>query len=199
MKQQFSKQFTVIIFILFFTALLIGSGCKDDNTALSGYDEVGSVIDVFELSYQSPKIISLDDKELTVSLVDVKDSVSVDCAVINYRGSKALLSIRSYAYLKINYNKIIKVASKPCGAHYYINDGQDVQSVLDLIDEIKAEPANLKDASYFTSSFISSFGEGAYIDDTHYRLFMAKVAPYYYKQPGATVEDYRFVFILTYD
>ncbi len=198
MKWNPSKQFFFSLCIIFSLLLFVATGCKDDDTDRNEFDNIGSVVDVFELSYSDPKIVLHGDEELIVSLEGVKDSVTVNCALADFSDPNALLGVRLYAYLQFNnQDEDIEVVSKPCGALYYENNGQDVEDVLAFIDEIESAPANQESRSYYSDTFMNSFGEGSFIDDSYYRIFMAKASPFYYDQPNATLEDYRFVFILT--
>ncbi|WP_319229754.1 hypothetical protein [Draconibacterium orientale] len=138
-------------------------------------------------------------EKVELSIMDVDDSVNVDCSLTDFSNNlDGPLSVRIYSYLQINnQDKIVKIASKPCGALFYENDGHDIQDVNDLINDLESAPANLNDSSYFVDAFINLFGEGSLIQNTPFRIFMAKASPTNYNQPDATIEDYQFVFIVT--
>lgn len=197
MKWNSSKQNFFSLSVIFCLILIVATGCKED-TAQNESDNIGTIVGVFELSYGNPKIILDGDKELAVSLTSVRDSVMVNCALVDFAEPNAALDVRVYAYLEMNnQNEDVEIASKPCGALYYANDGQDLEDVLTYINEIESDPANQGNSSYYSDTFMNSFGEGSFIDDSQYRIFMAKASPLYYDQPNATLGDYRFVFILT--
>ena len=193
------KRLRTLLFLLPFCMVFLGVGCGDDESDTGVSDNIGEIIAVFELKYGDSKEIISKGEIIEFSITDVEDSVNVDCSVTDFSNNQDGPSmVRVYSYLQINrQDKIVKIASKPCGALFYENDGHDIQDVNDLINDLESAPANLNDSSYFVDAFINLFGEGSLIQNTPFRIFMAKASPTNYNQPDATVEDYQFVFIVT--
>ncbi len=179
---------------------LIGTGCRDyEKPDLVISDDIGNVISVFELKYGELKEIIYNGDTVAISIVSVEDSVTVDCSLADFSNNQdAPLSVRINSYLQINnQEKILKVTSKPCGALPYESNGHDVLDIYELIDEIKSAPANIKDSLYFKNTFRNFFGQGSPIAGISLHIFIAKVFPTYYSHPNSSIEDYRFVFIVT--
>jgi len=199
MKTKILKLCTTFLLLLPLCVVLLGAGCEKEEPIYVISDDIGKILSVFELKYGESKKITYEGEEIKVSIKNVEDSVTIDCSLADFGNNQnAPLAIRIYASLQINNkDEIVKVASKPCGALLYENNGHDIQDVNDLISEIKSAPANLKDSSYFGDTFMKFFGEGALIETTSFRIFMAKAFPANYIQPGANIEDYQFVFIVT--
>jgi hypothetical protein len=177
-----------------------GAGCRNDedpNHDIS-YD-IGSVLNVFELKYGELKEIIYNGDTVAISIANIEDSVTVDCSLVDFSNNQdAPLSIRISSYLHIkNQSEILKVTSKPCGALPYESKGHDILDIYELIDEIKSAPANIKDSLYFSNTFRNFFGEGTPIVDTPLQIFIAKAFPTFYSHPNSSIEDYRFVFIVT--
>lgn len=187
-----------ISFIFLFLCIL-GAGCEKENLKSFLSNDVGDLISVFELKYGDSKEITYDGKKIELSVKDIKDSVSIDCSLADFSDNKqGLLAIRIYSYLQFNnQDKIVEVISKPCGALTYKNNGSDIQDIYNMISDIKSAPANSKDNTYFTNTFINLFGEGLQIENTSLKIFMAKAFPTKYDQPNANANDYKFIFILT--
>ena len=187
--------------ILMMTASLFlvgGMGCENENS-LSITDEIGQIINVFQLTHDNIVEVVHNNSKMEISLQNVKDDVTINCELADFSDNiEGRSKIRVYSYLKINNNvEIIEVASKPCGALPYKENKDNVQEVVDLINELKSAPANSKSDTYFTNSFINLFGEGVSIKNTPYKIFMAKAFPINYNQPTAKLENYKFIFILT--
>ena len=199
MKIKKIKLLTVFLLLLPLCVVLLGTGCEMQEPIYIISDDIGKIISVFELKYGDSKKITYEEEEIEVLIKNVEDSVTIDCSLADFgNNQEAPLAIRIYASLQINNkDEIVKVASKPCGALLYENSGHDIQDVNDLISDIKSAPANLKDSSYFGNTFIDLFGKGVVIENTSFRIFMAKAFPINYNQPDANIEDYQFVFIVT--
>ncbi|WP_297087258.1 hypothetical protein [uncultured Draconibacterium sp.] len=199
MKSKKIKLLTILLFLLPLCVVLLGAGCNDDGLDTSISDDIGDLVRVFELKYGDSMEVAYKGEKVELSITDVDDSVNVDCSLTDFSNNvDGSLAVRVYSYLQINnQDKIVKIASKPCGALFYENDGHDIQDVNDLIDDLESAPANLNDSSYFVDAFTNLFGEGSLIQDTPFRIFMAKASPTNYNQPDATIDDYQFVFIVT--
>lgn len=199
MKLKILKLNIIILLLLPLCVAILGSGCENDELDSVISDDIGDLISVFELKYGDSKEIIYEGEKVELSIVNVEDSVNVDCSLTDFGNNQdAPLAIRIYSYLQINnQTEIVKVASKPCGALFYEDDGHDIQEVNDLINNLKSAPANLKDSTYFADAFINLFGEGSFIENTPFRIFMAKASPTNYSQPDANNSDYQFVFIVT--
>ncbi|MPQ46283.1 hypothetical protein GCQ56_04615 [Marinifilum sp. N1E240] len=180
--------------------LLLGVGCDDNNQETSlNENEVGSLLNVFELKYGDSKEINDNEQSIILSINDIKDNVRVDCSLMDFGdSSEGSLNIRVHVYLQLgDGDSYLEVKSKPCGALPYKNDENDVQDVLSQINELKSAPANLDDDSYYNDEFINLFGEGTAIEGTPFKIFIAKAIPFYYNQPDANIDDYKFIFIIT--
>ncbi len=193
------KLFTIFLLLLPLCVVLLGAGCEKDESISVVSDDIGNLLSVFELKYSDSKEITYNGEKIELSIKNIEDSVTIDCSLADFSNNQdAPTTIRVYSYLQINNgDKIVKVASKPCGALFYENNGYDIQGVKDLINDLESAPANLKDSSYFVDAFINLFGEGSFIENTPFRIFMAKASPINYNQPDANIEDYQFVFIVT--
>ena len=180
--------------------LLGGVGCEKKDT-LTNPDTIGNILEVFELTYDNPKEIVYNNKKIEISLQNVKDNVTLNCELVDFNNNTDdPLKIRIHSYLKINNReKNIEVISKTCGALPYKNNTNNIQDVIDIIDVIRLAPANSTNSSYFKDNFINTFGDGTIIENTPYRIFMAKAFPIHYNQPNASLEDYKFIFILTFN
>ncbi len=190
---------TILLFLLPLCMVLLGGGC-DDNEPVAGIsDDIGDIVGVFELKYGDSKEIVYKGEKVELSITEVEDSVNVDCSLTDFGNNQdGPSAVRIYSYLQINdQNKTVKIASKPCGAIFYENNGHDIQDVNDLINDLESAPENLKDSTYFNDAFINLFGEGSLIENTPFRVFLAKASPTNYNQPDATIDDYQFVFIVT--
>jgi hypothetical protein len=112
---------------------------------------------------------------------------------------KQILEIRAHAYLQINGNdKLLDVQSAPGGTAFdYMNNGTDVSDIQHRIDEFKSTSVTLKDSTYFSQSFTKVFGSGAVIKNTSLKVFLAKTNITQCQQPNATVEQYKFILIIT--
>lgn len=189
---------------VFLLLVIMGAGCEDDQSikdqsVIHLSNSVGNLVSIFELKYGDFKEISYDDEKLNLSIKNVIDSVTINCSLVDFANNQeAPLHVRVYSYLQVNNtDELVKVASIPCGAISYNNTGHDIQDVKDLIDELESAPANSMDSTYFDNAFIGLFGEGSLIEDTPFRIFIAKVDPVKFDMPNATIEDYKFIFILT--
>ena len=199
MKSKKIKLLTIFLLLLPLCVVSLGAGCDDDGLDTSISDDIGDLVGVFELKYGDSMEVAYNGEKVELSITDVEDSVNVDCSLTDFSNNvDGPLAVRVYSYLQINnQDKIVKIASKPCGTLFYENDGHDIQDVNDLIDDLESAPANLNDSSYFVDAFINLFGEGSLIQNTPFRIFMAKASPTNYNQPDATIDDYQFVFIVT--
>lgn len=198
MKTIMNRIIKIGCFILFI--LLFGAGCDNEKSRLILSSDIGDVISVFELNYGTSKEIVYKGKKIVFAIDDVQDRVSVNCSLVDFANNSYDLSpIKVCTYLSVNDEKApLKVESKPCGAILYKNDGSDIQDIEGRIEEMKAASANSSHEAYFTDTFIDLFGEGTQIENTPYRIYLAKAFPVRYEQPGATKKDYKFIFILTY-
>src|ERR1035437_4076452 len=187
------------ISFIFLLLSLMGVGCKKEMSKSFLSDDIGDLISVFELKHGDSKIIAYGEEKIELSVTDIKDNVSINCSLADFSNNKeGPLGIRIYSYLQENNrNTIVKVESKPCGALLYKNNGNDIQDITDLINDLKSAPANSKNNTYFTDAFINLFGEGSPIENTSFRIFMAKAFPTNYDQPNANIDDYKFIFIIT--
>ncbi|WP_373736681.1 hypothetical protein [Bacteroides heparinolyticus] len=180
--------------------LLLGvAGCEKETGTSTDQRQIGDVVEVFELAYGQSKEITYGGKEkFTLSLQDIKDHVTVNCALADFKSREEYASVKIDAYLQINNEKKrIEVSSKPCGALPYAGKGDEVKDMTRLIEEINAAPANAKDRSYYSDRFRSLFGEGTPIKQGAFRIFIGKASLCKYASPEARVEDYKLVFILT--
>lgn len=153
----------------------------------------------FELAYGQSKEIMYGEKEkLIISLRDIKDNVTINCSLADFKNNEEYASVRVYSYLKIdNERELIEVASRPCGALKYKGNEDEVKDLTRLIEEIKTVPANVKYPSYFSYHFMSLFGEGTPIKQGFFRIYIGKVSLDKYTTPEANTRDYKFIFILT--
>ena len=199
MKLRKIRLYTILLLLLPLGVVLLGGGCDNDEPGMHISEDIGDLISVFELKYGESREIVYQGERVELSIKNVEDSVNLDCALVDFEDNQnGPLALRVYSYLQIgNQGKTVKIASKPCGALFYENNGHDIEDVNDLISDMESAPANLNDDSYFADAFINHFGEGAFIANTSFRIFMAKASPTNYNQPDADVEDYQFVFIVT--
>ncbi len=192
-----------LLILLIFICLLFVTACeKEIETGSEKPETVGNVLDVFELKYGEKKEFSYNDDKFIFSIYDIEDRVDIDCSLVDYMNNQEdPLNIRLYVDLKVNNirNNLLRVASKPCGAEGYYNNGGEVKAVEGQILALKTAPASLNDSTgiWYSSTFINYFGEGALIRNTPYRIFIAKASPTKFNQPDAAIDDYKFVFIIT--
>ncbi|MGE0020106.1 MAG: hypothetical protein AB7S72_10605 [Draconibacterium sp.] len=199
MKSKKTKLLKSFLLLLPFYVVLLGAGCEKEDSISVISDDIGNLLSVFELKYGDSKEIIYNGEKVELSIKNIVDSVTIDCSLADFSNNQdAPLTLRIYSYLQINsQDKIVRVSSKPCGALLYEDNGHDVQDVNDLIRDLESAPANLKDSSYFADAFINLFGEGLFIENTSFRIFIAKAFPTNFSHPNAGIEDYRFVFIVT--
>lgn len=177
---------------------MVATGCeKEHSVSMPKTDKVAAI---FELSYgQHKKITYGKNEKIEISLQNVIDSVTVNCALADFQKPEDMLSVRTHAYLRINKSaELVKVSSKPCGAIDYREDVDNIQDVVRYIDEIIAAPAYQSHPSYFIQSFVNLFGEGTPIAHTPLRIYIAKSSPHLFEMHNAQLKDYKFIFILTY-
>jgi hypothetical protein len=174
------------------------TGCEKEVNPISfTSDDINTVVSTFELKYGDSKEITYKGETIHLSIKNIRDNVSVNCSLVDFSNNqKGPEEVRIYADLLVN-NKTVSVASKPCGALNFEANGHDIQQVNDLIDNLKSAPANSTVGSYFADAFMNYFGEGALIENTSFRIFMAKAYPVNYEQPDAKKEDYKFIFLIT--
>ncbi len=178
---------------------LMVAGCEKETSESFLSENVGNLVSVFELKYGDSKTITCGEEKIELSIKDIKDNVSINCSLADFsNNNEGPLAIRIYSYLQVNnLNPFVKVESKPCGALVYKNNGNDIQDIQNMINELKSAPANSGDNTYFTNAFVNLFGEGSPIENTSFRIFMAKAFPTKYDQPNANMDDYKFIFIVT--
>lgn len=195
MKSTLLKISITLLFLSF-----MGAGCENEVSPVSFMsDDINTLVSIFELKYGDTKEVTYNGETIKLSIKDVRDNVSVNCSLVDFTNNQeGPLNIRIYADLLVNNtNKTVSVASKPCGALHYGDNGQDIQHVNELINTLKSDPANSKVSSYFADAFIHLFGEGTSIENTSFRVFMAKAFPVNYEQPNSRIEGYKFIFIVT--
>ncbi len=187
------------ISVIFLFLSLMGAGCEKDQSVYFLSDDVGTLVTIIELKHGELKEIIYDGEKIVLSVEDIKDSVTIDCSLADFsNNNEGPLDIRIYSYLKVNnQDTFVKVASKPCGALQYKNNGNDIQEVMDRINDLKSAPANSENDTYFTNAFINLFGEGSTIENTSFKIFVAKAFPVNYNKPNASVDDYKIIFIIT--
>jgi len=176
--------------------------CKKDNNEAYDYSnsEIGEIESIFEIKYLETKSIDVGGQILNLTLKNLVDSVIVDCSLIDFANNvDGPKKIRIHSYLQINeINSLLKVSSKPCGTLQYKNDGSDIQDITDRINQIRAISKKLNDNNkYYLQEFSNLFDNGATIEGTPYKLFLAKAFPLKYDKPDAVSSDYKFIFILT--
>ncbi len=170
--------------------------CKSEDVPT---DNVGQVVNVFELKYGEPYEIVVDNNKYNFSLKKVVDNVGCTEAIDFVDNEKALLGIRVHAYLQVNGNdKLLEVQSVPGGTAFnYLNNGTDVKDIQNTIDKFKSTSLTLNDSTYFNQAFINVFGAGSVIRSTTLKVFIAKANLNKCQQPNATVEQYKFILIIT--
>lgn len=189
----------IILWIGALFLLMVGAGCEKKTDITTDQQKIGNVVEVFELAYgQSKEIIYGEKDKFIISLRDIKDDVTINCSLADFKNNEEYASVRVYSYLKVdNERELIKVSSKPCGALKYKGNGDEVKDLTRLIEDIKAAPANVKNPSFFSDHFMSLFGEGTPIKQGSFRIFIGKVSLNRYTTPEANAQDYKFIFILT--
>ena len=182
-------------------ALLIFScvgllACKSEDIAT---DNVGQVVNVFELKYGESIGIQVDNNNYIFALKNASNNVPCLALVDFTDYQKQILEIRAHAYLQINGNdKLLDAQSAPGGTAFdYLNNGTDVSDIQHRIDEFKSTSATVKDSTYFNQAFIKVFGSGTVIKNTSLKVFLAKTNITQCQQPNATVEQYKFILIIT--
>ena len=172
-------------------------GNKSEDLSIS---TIGDIVSIFEIKYLETKSIDLGSQILNITVKNLVDSVIVDCSLVDFANNvDGPKKIRIHSYLQINgINTLLKVSSKPCGALQYKNDGSDIQDITDRINQITAISKNLNDNNkYYLQEFSNLFDNGATIEGTPYKLFLAKAFPIKYDKPDAVQSEYKFIFILT--
>lgn len=182
-------------------ALLIFScvgflACKSEDLTT---DNVGQVVNVFELKYGESIGIQVDNNNYIFALKNASNNVPCLGLVDFVDYQKQILEIRAHAYLQINGNdKLLDVQSAPGGTAFdYLDNGTDVSDIQRRIDELKSTGVALKDSTYFNRAFIKVFGSGAVIKNTSLKIFLAKTNITQCQQPNATVEQYKLILIVT--
>ena len=184
-------------FIISLFLLILGVGCEKEKPSFNSKD-IGEIVSVFELSYDSSETFTYNNNTIKISLQDIIDNVTINCSLTDFQNNNTDPSrIRIYSFLKINDKQVIEVASKPCGAIIYKSNEDNIQEIIDLIDEIKSAPANTEHKSYFVDTFTNLFGEGTSIKNTPYKIFIAKASPIAYEHSNVCPEEYKLIFILT--
>ena len=172
---------------------------KNNSDDLS-ISTIGEVVSIFEVKYLETKSIDVSNQIINLTVKDLVDSVIVDCSLVDFGNNvDGPKKIRVHSYLQINgINSLLKVSSKSCGTLPYKNDGSDIQDVTDRINQMKAISTNLNDNNkYYLQEFINLFDNGAAIEGTSFKIFLAKAFPLKYDKPKAAFSDYKFIFILT--
>jgi hypothetical protein len=182
-------------------ALLIFScvglpACKSEDIPT---DNVGQVVSVFELKYGETPTIVVDNQKYIFSLKKVFDNVFCIGETVEYSDFNEVQNLRRvHAYLEVNdNNQFLDVESAPGGAMNYLNNGADIQDVNNQIQWIKSDGINQKDSTYFNKTFINTFGVGSLIHKSTLKIFIAKAFPTICEQSNATVEQYKFILIIT--
>jgi len=182
-------------------ALLIFScvgllACKSEYLTT---DNVGQVVNVFELKYGESVEMSVGNNNYIFALKNASNNVPCLGLIDFVDYQKQILEIRVHAYLQINGNdKLLDVQSAPGGTAFnYLNNGTDAIDIQHRINELKSTGVALKDSTYFNQGFIKVFGSGAVIKNTSLKVFLAKANITQCQQPNATVEQYKFILIIT--
>lgn len=179
-----------------FLFLTIGIGCEKDNQEkeqnLPKFHK-NSIYTVFELKYGTDTTIIFNNTSIDFSLYDVIDSVSVNCALVDFQNPDNEEKIKIHASLKVTVQEKIndiEVYSKACGALPYNDNGiSDIEDIKNMIENWKSSPYE----NYVSEQFFT-FGKPTMISNTLYYINMAKAYPIEYKQ--AENELYKFIFIL---
>lgn len=175
--------------------LLLLCSCKDDKSEEYveplAKNEIGRIIDIFELKDGSPVKIKLNKQSYTLAIKEIKDYVTVNCMLADIQGGK-LDSIRTFVTLELKSQdiKLLEISSSQCGAMSYLKEGNDFDDV-----KLRMESISNLGEEYYIQAFYNIFGEGIKITDTSYRLFIAKSHPKLYETNEK--ENYKFIFILT--
>ncbi|MDR3328430.1 MAG: hypothetical protein LBT04_10070 [Prevotellaceae bacterium] len=146
---------------------------------------------VFELKYGEEKTLSVNGESMTFSIIEVVDSVLVDCFLTDFISPEDMEKVRIHAFLngEINgENNVIKISSKPCGTLQY-NDSSDVEDIYNLIAEW-----NESSPSYCAQETVNEFGTGTAIRND-FLLHIAKAYPLLHAQTSQ--EDYKFIFLIS--
>lgn len=175
--------------------LLLLCSCKDDKSEEYveplAKNEIGRIIDIFELKDGSPVKIKLNKQSYTLAIKEIKDYVTVNCMLADFPNGVPE-NLRTFVTLELKGQevKLLEISSRKCSAISYLTDGNDFDDVKLRIDNISHSGE-----SYYIQEFYSIFGEGIKITDTSYRLFIAKSHPKLYETNEK--ENYKFIFILT--
>ncbi|MDR2126965.1 MAG: hypothetical protein LBP63_09070 [Prevotellaceae bacterium] len=153
---------------------------------------IGDIVSIFELKYGETKKFTYNEQTIDFSINDVENNV-LDCSVIDFISPEDIENIRVHVGLNINVgnkNSLTLVSSKTCGALAYINDGGDIQHVIDILQEL----LSAINPDYFTQEFPNYFGDRLLIQNTELQINMAKAYPSY---DNGNKSLYKFIFILT--
>jgi hypothetical protein len=195
------KNFKCFLLLCVITCILNLSCKKEKNKSDDlSISTIGEIVSIFEIKYLETKSIDVGNQILNLTVKDLVDSVIVDCSLVDFGNNvDGPKKIRIHSYLQINgINSLLKVSSKPCGTLQYKNDGSDIQDITDRINQIKSISTNLNDNNkYYLQEFINLFDNGAAIEGTSFKIFLAKAFPLKYDKPNVSYSDYKFIFILT--
>ena len=188
-------KYKIIKALLIFSCVGL-SACKPEDIAT---DNAGQVVNVFELKYGESLEMRVGNNNYIFALKNASNNVPCLGLVDFVDYQKQISEIRVHAYLQINGNdKLLDVQSAPGGTAFdYLNNGTDVSDIQHRIDELKSTSKTLKDSTYFNQAFIKFFGFGAVIKSTSLKVFLAKANITQCQQPNATLEQYKFILIIT--
>lgn len=195
------KNLKLILFlfsIIYFSAFSCEKE-KDNSNDLS-ISTIGEIVSIFEIKYLETKSIDFGNQTINLTVNDLVDSVIVDCSLVDFGNNvDGPKKIRIHSYLQISgINSLLKVSSKSCGPLPYKNDGTDIQDITDRINQMKSISIKLNDNNkYFMQEFVNLFNNGAAIEGTSFKIFLAKAFPLKYESPNAVNSEYKFIFILT--
>jgi len=161
---------------------------------------IEQVVDIIELKYGEEKECILNGQILKFSITDVEDYREC-CELIDIIDEKTYNKIRIHAFIRIEkVGKVnqFKISSRPCGSGYrFLNTEAEIQYIWDYLESMQSCPANQMDASYFSEIFSFMYGEGIWLKDTLFSIYLSSVYPSACDNIAIKKNTFKFIFIIT--
>lgn len=196
-KHLMKKNYYLLLFIpLWISLCLAGCNKDEDPRLIAAAEEVGEVIDVFELKEEGSYSLTLANESYRLTIENIEDNVNVSC-MLAYFPDGIPETFRTYVTLKMEGEvpQTVKVQSTQCGTLSYLKGRSNIEDVKQII-ATKQRPQKEE----YMQAFSSTFDRGAIfsIGENIYKLYLAKADPHLYdvEDPYAPLH-YKFIFILT--
>ena len=192
------KNYYLLLFIpLWISLCLAGCNKDEDPRLIAAAEEVGEVVDVFELKEEGSYSLTLANESYRLTVEKIEDKATTNCSLAYFKDGKIPDTLRTYVTLKMEgpVSQSIKVQSQRCGALGYRDGKTDIEDVKHIIKE-----STFSNKEIHMSEFSRYFDRGSIfiVGETIYKLYLAKVDPLLYLREDTHAPiNYKFIFILT--